>query len=30
MSVLNSDWLKCPKGLKPWNYVYQRVAIKPT
>jgi len=30
ISVLNNDWLKGPKGLKPWNYLYQGVASKPT
>ena len=30
ISALSSDWLKGPRALKPWNYLYTGVAIKPT
>jgi len=29
ISALKSDWLRGPKALKPWNYLYTGVAIKP-
>ena len=29
ISFLNNQWLSGPKFLKPWNYLYQGVAIKP-
>jgi ubiquinone/menaquinone biosynthesis C-methylase UbiE len=30
MSDLRNDWMGGPKFLKPWNYLYQGVAIKPS
>lgn len=29
ISALKKDWLKGPKALKPWNYLYNGVATKP-
>jgi ubiquinone/menaquinone biosynthesis C-methylase UbiE len=29
ISALKKDWLKAPKALKPWNYLYNGVATKP-
>ncbi len=29
ISVLKNDWLKGPKVLKPWNYLYKGVGTKP-
>lgn len=30
ISALKNDWLKGPRALKPWGYLYAGVAIKPT